>query len=126
MAPSEAARPAPAATGNRPRRVDQLGGVIGPDATTSKPSIQGSAVYSASPIKRFRRTKAAITSIRDAIRKVLEDHPQTVRQVFYALTVRGVIAKGEIEYHRTVIRLLGEMREAGKSRSSGSPTTPDG
>jgi hypothetical protein len=34
--------------------------------------------------------------------------------VYYALTVRGVIEKNEIEYHRTVIRLLTEMREAGQ------------
>jgi hypothetical protein len=59
-----------------------------------------------------RRTKAAVTSIRDAIRKVLEqDHPQTVRQVFYALTVLGAIKKQEVEYKRTVIRLLVKMRE---------------
>jgi hypothetical protein len=65
--------------------------------------------------KRFRRTKAAITSARDAIKDILEqDNPQTVRQVFYALTVCGVIAKAEIEYHRTVIRLLVDMREAGE------------
>src|SRR6516225_2027229 len=65
--------------------------------------------------KRIRRTKAAVTSIRDAIREVLEkDHPQTVRQVFYALTVRGQIKKAEIEYHRTVIRLLVDMRETGE------------
>jgi hypothetical protein len=65
--------------------------------------------------KRPRRTKAAVTSIRDAIRDVLEqDHPQTVRQVFYALTVRGAIKKAEIEYHRTVIRLLTDMREKGE------------
>jgi hypothetical protein len=72
--------------------------------------------YSPSPIKsrRPRRTKPAMAGIRDAIRDVLEkDHPQTVRQVFYALTVRGVIAKAEIEYKQTVIRLLVEMREAG-------------
>jgi hypothetical protein len=31
--------------------------------------------------------------------------------VFYALTVRGVIRKQEIEYQRTVVRLLTEMRE---------------
>ena len=43
-----------------------------------------------------------------------KNNPQTVRQVFYALTVRGVIAKAEIEYQRTVIRLLVEMREAGE------------
>jgi hypothetical protein len=66
-------------------------------------------------VPRSRRTKAAVASIREAIREVLEaDHPQTVRQVFYALTVRRVIRKEEIEYHRTVIRLLVEMREAGE------------
>lgn len=42
-----------------------------------------------------------------------DDHPQTVRQVYYALTVRGLIDKNEIEYQRTVVRLLTEMREAG-------------
>src|SRR5262245_39829345 len=73
--------------------------------------------YGASTIKsrRRRRTKAAITSVRDAIKDILEqDHPQTVRQVFYALTVRGCIAKAESEYQRTVVRLLVEMREAGQ------------
>jgi DNA topoisomerase VI subunit A len=61
--------------------------------------------------KRFRRTKDTITSIKTAIIDILEkDNPQTVRQVFYALTVRGVIRKEEIEYQRTVIRLLTEMR----------------
>jgi len=64
--------------------------------------------------KRFRRTKAAVAGIRTAIIDILsKDNPQTVRQVFYALTVRGVITKAEIEYQRTVVRLLGEMREAG-------------
>lgn len=99
--------------GNGSRGVDQLGGVIGPDATSDNAAVQD-AVYSASNIKRFRRTKAAVTSIRDAIREILEeDHPQTVRQVFYALTVRGLIKKAEIEYQQTVIRLLVDMREAG-------------
>jgi hypothetical protein len=83
----------------------------GPENTQFAQSAQEN-FYSASPIKRFRRTKAAVTSIRDAIRDVLEqDHPQTVRQVFYALTVRGLIKKAEIEYQQTVIRLLVQMRE---------------
>jgi hypothetical protein len=72
--------------------------------------------YVASDIKskRLRRTKAAVAGIRAAITDILsKDNPQTVRQVFYALTVRGVIAKAEIEYQRTVVRLLGEMRESG-------------
>jgi hypothetical protein len=74
------------------------------------------AVYVANTIKRprHRRSKAAIGSVRDAIHEVLdENNPQTVRQVFYALTVQGVIKKAESEYQRTVIRLLTEMREAG-------------
>ena len=37
-----------------------------------------------------------------------------MRQVFYALTVKGAIAKTETEYQRTVIRLLVEMRERGE------------
>jgi hypothetical protein len=70
--------------------------------------------YSPKPIKRQRRTKAAVTSIRHTIEQLLEEsHPQTVRQVFYALTVKGAVAKHEGEYKQTVIRLLGEMREAG-------------
>ena len=73
--------------------------------------------YSASTIKRrrARRTKLVMTGIRDAILDILEnDHPQTVRQIFYALTVRGVIVKAENEYQQTVVRLLVEMREAGE------------
>lgn len=38
----------------------------------------------------------------------------TVRQVFYQLVSRGVIAKMEAEYHCTVIRLLTELRRAGE------------
>jgi hypothetical protein len=77
--------------------------------------VADGAVYGASTIKRFRRTKALIGDVRAAIYEVLaEANPQTVRQVFYALTVRGVIKKAEGEYQRTVIRLLTEMREAGQ------------
>jgi hypothetical protein len=73
------------------------------------------AVYRPRSIKRFRRTRAGVRDVRDAIYDVLVDaNPQTVRQVFYALTVRGVIKKAEGEYKQTVIRLLTEMREAGK------------
>lgn len=36
----------------------------------------------------------------------------TVRQVFYQLVSRGVIAKTESEYKQTVVRLLTEMRRA--------------
>jgi hypothetical protein len=79
--------------------------------------VGGNGFYGAYTIKpkRVRRTKAFITDVRDGIRDLLEkDHPQTVRQVFYALTVRGLINKIESEYQRTVIRLLVDMREAGE------------
>lgn len=70
--------------------------------------------YVASDIKRQRRTKATMAGIRAGITDILEgDRPQTVRQVYYAATVRHLIDKNEIEYQRTVVRLLTEMREAG-------------
>jgi hypothetical protein len=87
---------------------------INAGTTTNGTNTAGPSFYVASDIKRKRRTKAEMTAIKAAISDVLAaDHPQTVRQVFYALTVRGVIAKAEIEYQRTVVRLLSEMREAG-------------
>jgi hypothetical protein len=68
--------------------------------------------------KRHRRTKAAITSIRDHIKDILEQsHPQTVRQVFYAATVRGSIPKVEKEYQKTIVRLLGLPITRGGSAS---------
>lgn len=72
------------------------------------------ALYRPKPIKRTRRTKAKVTEIRDAVFELLsKDNPQTVRQIFYALTVRGLIRKTEGEYKQTVIRLLVDMRERG-------------
>src|SRR6266700_1026422 len=99
MSFAETARPAPAKTG-----------------TGFHPAIEaGNGFYSPKAIKRHRRTKAAVFSIRDHIKGVLEkNHPQTVRQVFYALTVMGCVSKNETEYKQTVMRLLVEMREAGE------------
>jgi hypothetical protein len=97
--------------------LDLLDSKIDPKNKPAAPQTQAAPaadpLYVASDIKRFRRTKAAIGSIKDAIFNILEkDNPQTVRQVFYALTVRGAIKKEEVEYQRTVVRLLTEMREA--------------
>lgn len=73
------------------------------------------AVNGTSPIKRRRRrSQAEMAAIKDAIYSILEeDHPQTVRQVFYRLTSIGAIEKTEAEYKRTVCRLLADMRRAG-------------
>jgi hypothetical protein len=67
-----------------------------------------------SPTKSRRRTKAAVQAIRDAIFGIVEEYqPMTVRQVFYQLVTRGVIAKTEAEYKTTVCRLLVQMRREG-------------
>jgi hypothetical protein len=68
--------------------------------------------YRPKAIKRKRRSKSAVTSVRDAIVE-LADNPQTVRQVFYAMTVAGLIQKTEGEYKQTIVRLLVDMRERG-------------
>ena len=74
-----------------------------------------SVSYRAYPTSRSRRSKADIDVIKAAIVDVLEnDHPMTVRQVFYQLVVRGVIEKTEAQYQGTVIRLMTEMRIGGE------------
>jgi hypothetical protein len=62
------------------------------------------------PTKR-RRTRAGIDTIRRAIHDTLaNDHPMTVRQLFYQLVNGGVIEKTEREYKSTIVRLTAEMR----------------
>lgn len=58
-----------------------------------------------------RRTRSEMNDIRSAIVDVLSEiQPATVRQVYYQLVGRGVIAKTEAEYKSTVVRLLTVMR----------------
>jgi hypothetical protein len=74
----------------------------------------GGGILSTMVDKRGRRTKAAMADIRAVIKDVLrEDHPMTVRQVFYQLVVRKTIEKSELAYKNTVVRLLSEMRLEG-------------
>src|SRR5215831_6220558 len=79
-------------------------------------STNGHAIpYRACPIRRARRSKADIDKIKSTIVAVISpDPPMTVRQVFYQLVARGVIEKTENEYQQTVIRLMTDMRLAGK------------
>lgn len=61
-----------------------------------------------------RRTRAEMDAIRDGLIEILiMGRPMSVRQVFYAATTRGLIAKTEAEYKGTVVRLLGDMRRDG-------------
>jgi hypothetical protein len=61
-----------------------------------------------------RRGKQDMERIQAVIYDALSaEQPMTVRQVFYQLVTRGVIAKSEQEYKHTVIRLLVDMRRDG-------------
>ncbi len=64
---------------------------------------------------RERRTRIDIGFLCDVIDDVVSaDAPMTVRQVFYQLVGRGVIAKTESEYNNVVVRLLARMRLEGR------------
>lgn len=72
-------------------------------------------ICGARPTNGGRRGKTEIQAVCAAIYQALkEDAPMTVRQVFYRLVSRGVIAKTEGEYKSTIVRLLGEMRRSGE------------
>ena len=99
MTPPNAQRAAPGVSRNGSQG-NRVGNEFSLDSEPQTPAQEtnGIGFYVASDIKRFRRTKAEITRIRATIENILEeDNPQTVRQVFYALTVRGVIKKAEVE-----------------------------
>jgi hypothetical protein len=70
--------------------------------------------YRARSIKRARRTAGEIETIKSAMIDLLQDeHPMTVRQVFYQMVSRGVIPKTEAQYKQTVCRLLIQLRREG-------------
>jgi DNA topoisomerase VI subunit A len=61
-----------------------------------------------------RRTQAEMQQIRLGILEILNEDPkQTVRQVYYQLVIRSLIAKTESEYNKTASRLLSNMRLEG-------------
>ncbi|HEY2838257.1 MAG TPA: hypothetical protein VGJ26_03865 [Pirellulales bacterium] len=71
-------------------------------------------VSRSSPTKAKRRTAYDIQRITDCIyAELAADHPMTVRQMFYRLVSKGVIAKTESEYKQTVCRLASVMRRRG-------------
>jgi hypothetical protein len=73
--------------------------------------MAAAAIYRSSPIRRDRRNKREIASLKSELYATVEGiQPATVRQIFYQMVSRGHIAKTEAEYKNTVIRLLTEMR----------------
>jgi hypothetical protein len=71
-----------------------------------------SSAYGYGPIKRLRATKSDVETRWAALYEIVQQqHPMTVRQVFYQATVIGVVEKSEIEY-RKVRHAVAEMRRA--------------
>ena len=84
-------------------------------------------LYRSRPIKRARRTKADLETIREAIYNVIsENKPMTVRQLFYQLVTSSTISKTETSYKNIVVRLLGLHAVMVTCHFPGLPTTPDG
>jgi hypothetical protein len=106
----------PRAINSEPEQADGFNSprAINSEEEPTDQSYSPRAINEEAKSKRPRRTKATMKGIRDAIFELLEEsNPQTVRQVYYALTVRGLIGKTQKEYKQTVVRLLVDLREDG-------------
>lgn len=72
-----------------------------------------STVYGSRPVKRQRRTQAELSNIHAALYTYAEEHrPVTVRQLFYAMSVQGIVPKEETGY-KVVQRELLKLRRSG-------------
>jgi hypothetical protein len=88
----------------------QIGG-----SAMNRASTALAANYQASPIKRFRSTKAAVEARRSALLDIIANmRPMTVRQVFYQATVKNIVEKSEAGYTKvqtdlTLMRRSGDL-----------------
>jgi hypothetical protein len=88
----------------------QIGG-----SAMNRASTALAANYQASPIKRFRSTKAAVEARRSALLDIVANmRPMTVRQVFYQATVKNIVEKSEAGYTKvqtdlTLMRRSGDL-----------------
>jgi hypothetical protein len=89
----------------------------GAEETVSKKEatdLNAPDIYEPCTIKRQRRTNAEMESFHDAIMGIVEEqHPMTVRQVYYQAEVKGLIAKKETEYAK-VMRAVLYLRRSGR------------
>lgn len=75
--------------------------------------MSGRTVYGASPVKRRRRTKADLAVVDQAIiQAVRDDHPVSLRGVYYRVVSAGAVPKTEKGY-KLVGRQLLKLRRAG-------------
>jgi len=71
-----------------------------------------SQAYQASPIKRYRATRAEVEERRRALLGIIaEMKPMTVRQVFYQASVRGLVDKSDSGYAKVQTDLVHMRRE---------------
>jgi hypothetical protein len=72
-------------------------------------------VFTGSPIKRTRRTRAELEQLDQALTEIVaEIEPATVRQVFYQAVVHGLVPKDEANGYKLVQRRLVKLREEGE------------
>lgn len=77
------------------------------------PAAKPRAVYGPSTVSRIRRTNAELDDINNAIVAAVEnEHPVTLRGVFYRVVSAGAIEKTELGY-RVIMRQLLKLRRAG-------------
>ena len=77
--------------------------------------MTSATAYPSSSIKRKRRTKAELESLKESILAIsAENGSMTIRQLFYQMTVAHLIDKTEKEYNNTVSRLATQMRKSGE------------
>lgn len=90
--------------------LDHVDGSAGGDQTSDSPSP---AVYGARPLQRRRRTNAELGALDAAIVEAVEDeHPVTLRGVYYRVVSAGAVDKTEAGY-RLVGRQLLKLRRDG-------------
>jgi hypothetical protein len=76
--------------------------------------MKAATPYPASSIKRKRRTKAELDSLKESMREIgAENQPMTLRQLFYQMVSRGLIDKTEKQYD-AIGRLATLMRRSGE------------
>ena len=74
--------------------------------------LEFNMAYQASSIKRRRRTKADLVTLRNAMMATVASmQPMTLRQLFYALTVQGIVEKDERAYAAVGTQLLKLRRQ---------------
>ncbi len=111
--PPDNERSRPGRSGPKVSTAVSTGSSIRP-ATDESGSQQQSAVYRTSPVKRSRRTKAEVAALHESILAVCaEDHPLSVRGVFYRVMSAGAVEKSEKAYGAVQREVL-KLRRAGE------------